>query len=52
MIGHRQVTDAYVAALAAPHRGRLATLDSALAAQLPQICTLIPTEPSSVGGHA
>lgn len=32
VIGHRQVTDAYLAALAAAHDGALATMDEALAA--------------------
>lgn len=32
VIGHRQVTDAYLAALARAHDGRLATFDRALAA--------------------
>ena len=32
IIGHKQVTDAYLVALAAAHGGLLATLDEALAA--------------------
>jgi len=32
VIGHRQVTDAYLVALARHHRGRVATLDKGLAA--------------------
>lgn len=32
VIGHRQVTDAYLAALARRHRGRLVTFDTGLAA--------------------
>ncbi|MDR3202390.1 MAG: PIN domain-containing protein [Bifidobacteriaceae bacterium] len=41
--GHRQVTDAYLAALAAQRQGgRLATLDAALAAALPAAVELIP----------
>jgi toxin-antitoxin system PIN domain toxin len=40
--GHRQVTDAYLAALAAAHHGLLATFDQALAEALPQRTTLIP----------
>jgi toxin-antitoxin system PIN domain toxin len=41
--GHRQVTDAYLAALAA-HRsdGRLATFDEALAKVLPAVAFLVP----------
>ena len=34
--GHRQVTDAYLLGLALHHRGRLATLDRAIAALLPE----------------
>ncbi len=40
--GHRQVTDAYLASLAASHGARLATFDEALAATLPEHVTLIP----------
>ncbi|MBN9611415.1 MAG: VapC toxin family PIN domain ribonuclease [Actinobacteria bacterium 69-20] len=41
--GHRQVTDAYLASLAsAQPDARLATLDEALAAALPEAVTLIP----------
>ena len=40
--GHRQVTDAYLASLAASHQARLATLDEALAATLGQTVDLIP----------
>jgi hypothetical protein len=40
--GHRQVTDAYLASLAASHRARLATLDEALATTLPDYAELIP----------
>jgi len=32
LLGHRQVTDAYLAALARHHQGRLATLNRGLAA--------------------
>lgn len=41
VIGHRQVTDAYLAALARHHSGRLATLDRGLAALHPQTALLI-----------
>lgn len=41
VVGHRQVTDAYLAALARAHDARLATLDRALATQLPQQVELI-----------
>ncbi len=40
--GHRQVTDAYLASLAAKHAARLATLDEALARTLGQTVELIP----------
>lgn len=40
--GHRQVTDAYLAAVAAANGGLLATLDEALAAELPDTVTLLP----------
>ncbi|REF34659.1 TA system VapC family ribonuclease toxin [Thermasporomyces composti] len=40
--GHRQVTDAYLAALAASRGARLATLDEGLAAALPDQVLLIP----------
>ena len=39
--GHRQVTDAYLASLAASHQARLATLDQALAAKLENTVDLI-----------
>lgn len=39
--GHRQVTDAYLAALARRHGARLATLDRALAALHPDVATLL-----------
>lgn len=39
--GHRQVTDAYLASLAASHHARLTTLDQALAAALKAV-ELIP----------
>lgn len=41
VIGHRQVTDAYLAALARKHRGRLATLDRGLAALHHDVADLI-----------
>lgn len=39
--GHRQVTDAYLVALAAAHDGRLATFDKPLAALYPHACELV-----------
>lgn len=43
VLGHRQVTDAYLAALARQHGARLATLDRGLAALHTDVATLIPT---------
>ena len=42
VVGHRQVTDAYLSALAASHHARLATFDQALAQVAPQHVVLIP----------
>ena len=39
--GHRQVTDAYLAALARKHGARLATFDRALAAVHPDVAVLL-----------
>ncbi len=41
VIGHRQVTDFHLVALARRHEGRLATFDNGLAAAHPDIVTLI-----------
>lgn len=41
--GHRQVTDAYLAALARHHGGRIATFDKGLAASHPDVSVLVPT---------
>jgi toxin-antitoxin system PIN domain toxin len=41
VLGHRQVTDAYLAALAREQKGRLATLDSGLAALHQDVAELI-----------
>jgi toxin-antitoxin system PIN domain toxin len=41
IIGHRQVTDAYLAALASAHGGMLATMDEGLAAIHSRACILI-----------
>ncbi len=43
ILGHRQVTDAYLAALAGHHQGRLATLDRGLAALHGDVADLVPT---------
>ena len=42
IIGHRQVTDAYLAHLARSHSARLATFDQALARLHPDVTDLIP----------
>jgi toxin-antitoxin system PIN domain toxin len=42
VIGHRQVTDAYLAALAASKHALLATFDQALAQEAPEHVVLIP----------
>lgn len=41
VVGHRQVTDAYLAALARAHGGHLATLDRGLAAVHPDVVHLV-----------
>ena len=41
IIGHQQVTDAYLVALAEHHGGKLATMDVSLAMLNPYICELI-----------
>lgn len=43
VIGHRQVTDAYLAQLARSRKGQLATLDSGLAHLHDDVAVLIPT---------
>jgi|ERR1022692_842066 toxin-antitoxin system PIN domain toxin len=43
IIGHRQVTDAYLAQLARVRRGRLATFDQGLAALHRDVADLVPT---------
>ena len=42
VIGHRQVTDAYLASLARHHGGKLATFDQGLAALHPDGVELVP----------
>jgi uncharacterized protein len=42
IIGHRQVTDAYLAHLARSRGGRLATLDQGLAQLHPDVAELVP----------
>ena len=41
VMGHRQVTDAYLAELARRHHGRLVTLDAGLAAVHPDVAELL-----------
>jgi toxin-antitoxin system PIN domain toxin len=43
VVGHRQVTDAYLAQLARIHKGQLVTLDSGLAHLHNDVAVLIPT---------
>ncbi|MBO0707875.1 MAG: PIN domain-containing protein [Candidatus Dormibacteraeota bacterium] len=43
VVGHRQVTDAYLAQLARAHRGRLASFDHGLAELHADVVELIPT---------
>ena len=43
VVGHRQVTDAYLAQLARSRNGQLATLDSGLAHLHTDVAVLIPT---------
>lgn len=42
VIGHRQVTDAYLAQLARAHDARLATFDQGLAKLHDDVCDLVP----------
>jgi toxin-antitoxin system PIN domain toxin len=43
VVGHRQVTDAYLAQLARAHGGRLATFDLGLVKAHPDVALLVPT---------
>lgn len=43
VMGHRQVTDAYLAALARHHRGKLASFDAGLVALHPDIGVALPS---------
>lgn len=43
LIGHQQLTDAYLAQLARHRGGRLATFDGGLAALHPDVAELVPT---------
>ena len=44
VLGHRQITDAYLAELARRHGGRLATFDAGLAALHPDVAVLLPVD--------
>jgi uncharacterized protein len=50
VLGHRQVTDSYLAQLARAQDGRLATFDHGLAKQHPDVADLLPTIPSQSSG--
>jgi hypothetical protein len=45
IVGHRQVTDAYLAQLARRHAARLATFDRALSTLHADVADLVPIEP-------
>ena len=42
VVGHRQVTDAYLTGLARAHAGRVVTFDAGLAAAHPDVVELLP----------
>lgn len=44
VLGHRQVTDAYLAGLARAHRGRVATLDHGFAVTASDVAELVPVD--------
>jgi uncharacterized protein len=46
IVGHRQITDAYLAQLARHHRGKLITFDQGLAALHGDVAVLVPTSRS------
>ena len=48
IVGHRQVTDAYLAQLARSHRSRLATFDQAMAKLHHDVVDLVPDRSTSV----
>lgn len=48
VIGHRQVTDAYLAQLTRVHSGRLATFDQGLAQMHRDVAELVPTQRGAV----
>jgi uncharacterized protein len=44
IVGHRQVSDAYLAELARRHDGRVVTLDKGFAARNADVAELVPAE--------
>ena len=50
VLGHRQVTDAYLAQLARNQDGRLATFNQGLAKLHPDVTDLLPTAPRQLAG--
>lgn len=50
VLGHRQVTDSYLAELARAQDGRLATFDQGLAKLHPDVVELLPTIPTQPSG--
>jgi len=42
VLGHKQVTDAYLSGLARAHRGRVGTFDAGLASLHPDVVVLVP----------
>lgn len=49
VVGHRQVTDAYLAGLARHHEGQLATFDKGLAALHPDVAFVVPRDTPANG---
>ncbi|MDR0627688.1 MAG: hypothetical protein LBG11_10630, partial [Bifidobacteriaceae bacterium] len=47
VVGHRQVTDAYLAQLARRHGAKFATFDQGAAAQHADVAWLIPESPAA-----
>ncbi len=48
LTGHRQITDAWLAALARRHGARVATMDGGFAALYPDVVSLLPEKPASL----
>jgi len=51
VVGHRQVTDAYLAGLARSRGGRLVTLDRGLAALHDDVALLLDADTDAIGGR-